>query len=433
VGISVGKKTLQPLTKPIVGDVEVPGDKSISHRAVMLGAMANGTTTVTNFLNGEDCLHTINAFRALGVSIEQIGTDLTIESNGLSTLQEPKQPLYFGNSGTTARLMLGLLAGLPFQSVIYGDPFLTERPMTRVLTPIRRMGATIEGRQDGQLLPLSVTGQQLSGMTYTLPVKSAQVKSAILLAGLLAEGETTVIEPTKTRDHTEKMLQAFGVDLTVDKNEITIKGKQELQATTVHVPGDISSAAFLIVAAAIVPQSRLTLKNVGLNKTRSGILDVLKQMAVNYSISNQQTVSQEDYGDLMISNGKIKPTILSGSIIPRLIDEIPIIALLATQAEGTTIIKNAEELRVKETDRIAAVVDVLSTLGANIEATEDGMIIKGKTPLSGGYVSAYSDHRIAMMAVIASLIATDKVILDDDSSIAISYPNFFKDVQTITA
>jgi len=429
----VGKKTLQPLTKPIVGDVEVPGDKSISHRAVMLGAMANGTTTVTNFLNGEDCLHTINAFRALGVSIEQIGTDLTIESNGLSTLQEPKQPLYFGNSGTTARLMLGLLAGLPFQSVIYGDPFLTERPMTRVLTPIRRMGATIEGRQDGQLLPLSVTGQQLSGMTYTLPVKSAQVKSAILLAGLLAEGETTVIEPTKTRDHTEKMLQAFGVDLTVDKNEITIKGKQELQATTVHVPGDISSAAFLIVAAAIVPQSRLTLKNVGLNKTRSGILDVLKQMAVNYSISNQQTVSQEDYGDLMISNGKIKPTILSGSIIPRLIDEIPIIALLATQAEGTTIIKNAEELRVKETDRIAAVVDVLSTLGANIEATEDGMIIKGKTPLSGGYVSAYSDHRIAMMAVIASLIATDKVILDDDSSIAISYPNFFKDVQTITA
>ena len=433
MGISVGKKTLQPLTKPIVGDVEVPGDKSISHRAVMLGAMANGTTTVTNFLNGEDCLHTINAFRALGVSIEQIGTDLTIESNGLSTLQEPKQPLYFGNSGTTARLMLGLLAGLPFQSVIYGDPFLTERPMTRVLTPIRRMGATIEGRQDGQLLPLSVTGQQLSGMTYTLPVKSAQVKSAILLAGLLAEGETTVIEPTKTRDHTEKMLQAFGVDLTVDKNEITIKGKQELQATTVHVPGDISSAAFLIVAAAIVPQSRLTLKNVGLNKTRSGILDVLKQMAVNYSISNQQTVSQEDYGDLMISNGKIKPTILSGSIIPRLIDEIPIIALLATQAEGTTIIKNAEELRVKETDRIAAVVDVLSTLGANIEATEDGMIIKGKTPLSGGYVSAYSDHRIAMMAVIASLIATDKVILDDDSSIAISYPNFFKDVQTITA
>lgn len=432
VGMSVGKITLRPLTKPIVGNVEVPGDKSISHRAVIIGSMAKGTTKVTNFLNGEDCLHTIDAFKALGVSIEQTGTHLTIQSSGLSTLREPKQPLYFGNSGTTARLMLGLLAGLPFHSVIYGDPFLTERPMTRVLTPIYRMGATIEGRQNGQLLPLSIKGQQLNGIEYTLPIKSAQVKSAILLAGLLAEGKTTVIEPTKTRDHTENMLQAFGVDLTINKNEITIKGKQKLQATTVHVPGDISSAAFLIVAAAIVPQSTLTLKNVGLNKTRIGIIDVLEQMDVNYAISNHKTVNKEDYGHITISNGTIKSTVISGSIIPRLIDEIPIIALLATQAEGTTIIKDAEELRVKETDRIAAVVDVLSTLGANIEATEDGMIIKGKTPLSGGHVSAYSDHRIAMMIAIASLIATDKVILDDDSSIAISYPNFFNDLQAIT-
>src|SRR5690625_4351948 len=427
----MGKKTLRPLTKPIAGDVEVPGDKSISHRAVMLGAMAKGTTKVTNFLNGEDCLHTISAFRALGVSIEQKGTDLTIESNGLSTLQEPKLPLYFGNSGTTARLMLGLLAGLPFQTVIYGDPFLTERPMTRVLTPIRKMGAMIEGRQDGRLLPLSIKGQQLSGINYTLPVKSAQVKSAILLAGLLADGETTVIEPTQTRDHTENMLKAFGVDLKLQKNEITIKGRQKLQATTIHVPGDMSSAAFLIAAAAIVPQSQLTLKNAALNKTRIGIIDELKQMNVNYSISNQQTVNQEDFGDLTIANGEMKSTVLSGKIIPRLIEEIPIIALLATQAEGTTIIKDAEELRVKETDRIHAVVDVLTSLGATIEETEDGMIVHGKTPITGCEIRSYSDHRIAMMGIIASLIANEPVTIDEIDSIDVSYPSFFEDLQRI--
>src|SRR5690625_2633589 len=427
----MGKKTLRPLTKPIAGDVEVPGDKSISHRAVMLGAMAKGTTKVTNFLNGEDCLHTISAFRALGVSIEQKGTDLTIESNGLSTLQEPKLPLYFGNSGTTARLMLGLLAGLPFQTVIYGDPFLTERPMTRVLTPIRKMGAMIEGRQDGRLLPLSIKGQQLSGINYTLPVKSAQVKSAILLAGLLADGKTTVIEKTKTRDHTENMLDAFGADIVVSGNEVTISNKQTLQALDVHVPGDISSAAFLLVAAAIVPGSELTLQNVGLNETRSGIIDVLMNMGGNIQISNKKVHSGEQSGDITITYTKLSGTTISGDIIPRLIDELPIIALLATQAEGTTTITDAEELRVKETDRIDAVVDVLSTLGAQIQPTEDGMIIKGKTSLTGGEISSYNDHRIAMMGAVASLIASDQVILDDDTSIAVSYPNFFQDLQQI--
>lgn len=427
----MGKVNLQPITSVISGSIEVPGDKSISHRAVMFGSMAKGTTTITNFLDGEDCLHTIDAFRSLGVSIEVSGTTVTIKSEGLNSFKEAKTPLYFGNSGTTARLMIGLLAGLPMMTVIYGDPFLTERPMDRVINPLKRMGANIDGRDQGKLLPLAIKGQQLSGINYTLPVKSAQVKSAILLAGLLADGKTTVIEKTKTRDHTENMLDAFGADIVVSGNEVTISNKQTLQALDVHVPGDISSAAFLLVAAAIVPGSELTLQNVGLNETRSGIIDVLMNMGANIQISNKKVHSGEQSGDITITYTKLSGTTISGDIIPRLIDELPIIALLATQAEGTTTITDAEELRVKETDRIDAVVDVLSTLGAQIQPTEDGMIIKGKTSLTGGEISSYNDHRIAMMGVVASLIASDQVILDDDTSIAVSYPNFFQDLQQI--
>lgn len=428
----MGELTLKPLQKPISGQIEVPGDKSISHRAVMLGSLAEGTTVITNFLNGEDCIRTIDAFKALGVSIEQNGTTITINSEGIHDLKEPKIPLYFGNSGTTARLMLGILAGLPFLTTIYGDPYLTERPMDRVIKPLREMGVTIDGRQNKSLLPIAIRGGDLKGIRYTLPVKSAQVKSAILLAGMLANGETTVIEQTKTRDHTENLLRSFGADINVSGLEVTITNKQKLTGTDVYVPGDISSAAFLLVAAAIVPNSQLTIKNVGLNHTRTGIIDVLLDMGAHLNITNEQTRNGERFGDLTISNSELKGTTISGNIIPRLIDELPIIALLATQANGTTIIKDAEELRVKETDRIAAVVDVLSTLGANIEATDDGMIVHGKTTLTGGHVSAYGDHRIAMMNVIASLIAKDQVILDDDSSIAISYPNFFNDLKKIS-
>lgn len=428
----MAKLTRRPLQSPITGEIEVPGDKSISHRAIMLGSLAKGTTVITNFLNGEDCLRTVEAFRALGVEIEQQGTTITIQSNGMNELKEPTSPLYFGNSGTTARLMLGILSGLPFFTTIYGDPYLTQRPMDRVTNPLQKMGVTLDGRSKKRFLPISIRGGNLTGIHYELPVKSAQVKSAILLAGLFANGETTVVEKTKTRDHTENLLTAFGADIKRTNNEITITNKQPLVATDVFVPGDISSAAFLLVAAAIVPNSELTIKKVGLNETRTGIIDVLQAMGASCEITNVQRLNGEVYGDIHIRYQELTGTTIAGDIIPRLIDELPIIALLATQAEGKTIIRDAEELRVKETDRIAAVVDVLSTLGANIEATKDGMIIQGKTPLTGGDISAYHDHRIAMMGVVASLIAKGPVTLDDDSSIAISYPTFFEDLSAIS-
>lgn len=428
----MAKLTRRPLQSPITGEIEVPGDKSISHRAIMLGSLAKGTTVITNFLNGEDCLRTVEAFRTLGVEIEQQGTTITIQSNGMNELKEPTSPLYFGNSGTTARLMLGILSGLPFFTTIYGDPYLTQRPMDRVTNPLQKMGVTLDGRSEKRFLPISIRGGNLTGIHYELPVKSAQVKSAILLAGLFANGETTVVEKTKTRDHTENLLTAFGADIKRTNNEITITNKQPLVATDVFVPGDISSAAFLLVAAAIVPNSELTIKKVGLNETRTGIIDVLQAMGASCEITNVQRLNGEVYGDIHIRYQELTGTTIAGDIIPRLIDELPIIALLATQAEGKTIIRDAEELRVKETDRIAAVVDVLSTLGANIEATKDGMIIQGKTPLTGGEISAYHDHRIAMMGVVASLIAKGPVTLDDDSSIAISYPTFFEDLSAIS-
>lgn len=421
-----------PVKHGLHGDIYVPGDKSISHRAVMFGSLAKGKTVIDNFLDGEDCLHTIEIFRKLGVSIERSGSSVEINSEGYQSFQEPLSPLYLGNSGTTARLMLGILAALPFYTVMYGDPFLTVRPMDRVATPLKQMGAQIDGRKNGNFLPLSIRGTTLTGIEYKLPVKSAQVKSAVLLAGLFAEGETTVIEKAKTRDHTENMLRAFGADIRVNENAIKVTNKNNLIACNVTVPGDISSAAFFMVAAAIVPNSRITLKNVGLNITRSGILDVLLDMNANIKITNQREISGELLGDVTVTYSQLKGTTIASELIPRLIDEIPIIALLATQADGTTIIKDAEELRVKETDRINAVIDVLSTLGANIEEQKDGMIIHGKTALSGGKIKSYNDHRIAMMGIIASLITEDIVTLDDTSSIAVSYPRFFEDLKNIT-
>lgn len=419
--------------KPITGEIEVPGDKSISHRAIMFGSMASGTTHITNFLESDDCLHTLEAFRKLGVSIEKEDTSIIIQSDGIDAFKEPTEPIYFGNSGTSARLMIGLLAGLPLFTVIYGDPHLTKRPMDRVIIPLKQMGLKIEGRENGSLLPLAIRGTELTGITYTLPVKSAQVKSAILLAGLLANGKTKVIEIGPSRDHTERMLKAFGANIEVNDNEITITNQSALKATDIHVPGDISSAAFWLVAAAIVPNSLLTIRNVGLNPTRTGMIDVLQAMGADLLIENERVMGGEKLGDITVTQTKLNGTTIEGDIIPRLIDEIPIIALLATQAEGKTTIRNAEELRVKETDRIEAVVDVLSSLGADIESMEDGMVINGKTSLTGGHVKSYSDHRIAMMAIIASLIAKEDVTLDDTSSIAVSYPNFLDDLNKLTS
>ncbi|GGA61346.1 3-phosphoshikimate 1-carboxyvinyltransferase [Ornithinibacillus halotolerans] len=415
----------------IYGEIEVPGDKSISHRSVMLGAIAEGITKVDNFLDGEDCIRTVEAFRAMGVAIENQGNTLLIDGKGIEGLLEPVKPIYFGNSGTSARLMLGLLAGLPFSTFMYGDESLTYRPMSRVMKPLSEMGATFIGRSGGDYLPIALEGTSLTGITYPLPVKSAQVKSAILLAGLHAKGKTTVIEKSKTRDHTEKMLQAFGANIRVDGNTIEIDSSHPLKATNLFIPGDISSAAFLLTAAAIIPDSTLTIKNVGLNQTRTGILNILEKMGASLEFTNEQSIGGEPIGDITIHYRPLRAITIEGDMIPSLIDEIPIIALLATQAKGTTIIRDAEELRVKETDRIHAVVDVLSSLGATIEETNDGMIIKGKAKLHGGTVSSYNDHRIAMMAVVASLITENAVTIDDLSSIAISYPSFMKDLSKL--
>lgn len=419
------------IEQPISGTMKVPGDKSISHRAIMFGSLAKGITRVSNFLESDDCLHTLEAFRKLGVPIERNGSDVIIHGQGIDGLKEPVEPLYFGNSGTTARLMIGILAGLPLFTVIYGDEHLSKRPMDRVVIPLKEMGLNVEGRAGGHLLPLAIKGSKLTGITYKLPVKSAQVKSAILLAGLQAEGQTKVIETGPSRDHTEQMLKAFGADIHVNGLEITITNRKPLIATDVHVPGDISSAAFWLVAAAIVPGSRLTIKHVGLNHTRTGILDVMKAMGGKITITNEKQIGGETFGDVTVTQTELTGTTIDGDLIPRLIDEIPIIALLATQANGKTVIRDAEELRVKETDRIDAVVDVLRTLGAKIESLEDGMIIHGKTPLHGGIVKSYSDHRMAMMAIIASLIAKEDVVLDDIRSIAVSYPQFLEDLKRI--
>lgn len=421
---------LSPIKTSLSGTIEVPGDKSISHRSIILGALAEGRTIVNNFLPSEDCLTTINVFKKLGVTINRQDTTVEIEGKGMK-LEEPTEPLYFGNSGTTARLMLGVLAGQKFFSSVYGDPYLTKRPMMRVIQPLRKMGANIMGRGDSNYLPLAINGKDLTGITYTLSVSSAQVKSAILLAGLYAEEPTTVKEREITRDHTERMLKHFGVDIKVKSEEITLKSNP-FKGTTIFVPGDISSAAFFLVATLIVPESYITLKNVNLNPTRTGILEVLQKMGVTFDITNERNENNEPIGDITIKHQTFYGTVIEGELIPRLIDEIPIIALLATQGKGTTIIKNAEELRVKETDRIKATVNLLKTLGANIEETEDGMIIHGGTILQGGKVSSYYDHRIAMMGVIASLICEKDLFIDEIDSINISYPNFFEDLHTLT-
>lgn len=421
---------LEPFQKPLNGELEVPGDKSISHRAVILGSLAKGTTRVTNFLDGEDCQRTIEAFRTLGVSIEQAGTTLTIHSDGKEKLVEPKKPIYFGNSGTTARLMLGVLAGLPFFSTAYGDPSLTVRPMDRVVHPMTQMGASIVGRAEGNYLPLALNGGNLKGISYTLPVKSAQVKSAVLLAGLFAEGITEVTESTATRNHSENMMSAFGAGIATNGNTIRVTNSS-LSATDVYVPGDISSAAFLMSAAAIVPGSYITIQNVGLNETRTGIIDVLAEMGAGLNISNEKTISGEPVADVTITSDNLQGTVVEGDMIPRLIDEIPVIALVATQADGDTIIRDAKELRLKETDRIEAVASGLRKLGANVKTTEDGMIIHGKTRLRGGEVASFDDHRIAMMLAVASLISDNEIVIDDISSVAISYPDFFNHLEIL--
>ncbi|MBM6644750.1 3-phosphoshikimate 1-carboxyvinyltransferase [Bacillus sp. RIT 809] len=413
------------------GKIVVPGDKSISHRSVMFGAIAEGTTKVSNFLLGEDCLSTIACFQKLGVQIEQSGNDVTVYGKGLANLQEPKEVLDVGNSGTTIRLMLGILANTPFHSTIIGDASIGKRPMKRVTDPLSKMNAQIDGRENGQYTPLSIRGGKVKGMHYHSPVASAQVKSAVLLAGLQGEGVTTVTEPMQSRDHTERMLRAFGCTVDVNGRTVSLQGGQQLKGADIEVPGDVSSAAFFLVAGAIVQNSKLVLENVGLNPTRTGILDVLTKMGALISINHIRNEEFEPCGDITIETSKLKGIEIGGTLIPRLIDEIPVIALLATQAEGITVIKNAEELKVKETNRIDTVVDELGKLGAKIEPTPDGMIIYGKQSLKGNTVNSHGDHRIGMMLAIASCIIDGEVKIENSDAVAVSYPKFFEQLAAL--
>lgn len=421
----MNKKTLQTDIQSLRGELAVPGDKSVSHRSIMFGALANGETVITNFLPGADCLSTIACFQQMGVTIEQTGKQVRIIGKGFNGLSEPKEVLDVGNSGTTMRLMMGILAGQNFSAVLAGDQSIAKRTMARVVKPLQQMGAKIDGRNDGEFAPLHIRGGQLAAISYELPVASAQVKSAILLAGLQAEGETVVIEPEETRDHTERMIRQFGGHIVKEGNAIKVQGHQVFTGTDVYVPGDISSAAFFMVAAAITGNSEVVLKNVGLNPTRTGIIEVMQNMGADLTVKEIPSKG-EPIGDLVVRSSKLTGTTISGKIIPRLIDELPIIALLATQAEGTTIIRDAAELKVKETNRIDTVAHELSVLGANITATDDGLIIQGGTPLHGGNVTSHGDHRIGMMLAVAALIAKGKIELDDPSAIDVSYPEFFE-------
>lgn len=425
-------KTVNYYQLPLNGSIRVPGDKSISHRSVMLGAVARGVTKVEHFLPGEDCLSTISCFEKMGVTIDRDGENVIINGAGWDGLKEPKEILDVGNSGTTTRLLLGVLAGIPFHACLIGDESISKRPMKRVTEPLRMMGAKIDGREEGQYTPLTVRGGSLQGINFHSPVASAQVKSSILLAGLNSDGETTVSEPHQSRDHTERMLKAFGVRVDVQENTISVKGGQELRATSIYVPGDISSAAFFLVAGAIVPNSVLILENVGINPSRTGIIDVLQKMGATFSLQNIREKNFEPFADLHISTSNLQGIEISGELIPRLIDEIPIIALLATQAEGITVIKDASELKVKETNRIDTVVNELSKLGANINATEDGMIINGKCNLKASNVSSHGDHRIGMMLAIASFIAEGNMSIEDTEAISVSYPSFFEHIDLLT-
>lgn len=415
--------------KQLNGQIEVPADKSISHRSIMFGAIAKGTTTVKNFLRGEDCLSTLNGFKELGVPIEDDGQTITIQGVGFEGLKPALGPIDLGNSGTSIRLMMGILAGTNFQTTLFGDEYLNRRPMQRVMAPLNQMGAHLVGFENTQYPPISIQGAKLAPITYEMPVASAQVKSAIIFAALQAQGTSTIIEKEPSRNHTEQMIKQFGGEIEVSGKTIRVTGPQQLTGQEVIVPGDISSAAFFIVAAAILKNSQVVLKNVGINPTRTGILDVLEAMGGTFELSEIDEANES--ATITVSSSTLKSTTIQGADIPRLIDELPIIALLATQAEGTTIIKDAQELKIKETNRIDATCEELQKLGANIEPTDDGMIIHGPVQLHGGKVSSRGDHRIGMMLQIAALLTEKIVELDKAEAVAVSYPHFFEDLASL--
>jgi len=413
-------------SKALKGEITPPGDKSISHRSLMLGSLATGTTLVRDFLISDDTLSTANAMRALGASIEISGTQVLVKGNGIYGLKEPNQIINCGNSGTTTRLLIGLLSPQAFTSTLTGDKYLQARPMKRVVGPLVQMGAKINGNEEGNKLPLTITGSKLNGISYELPVASAQVKSAILLAGLYAEGETEVIEPEPSRDHTERMLSYLGVPIKKNGHSIKINKVSKINSGEIIVPSDLSSAAFFIVAALITPGSEVLIKNVGINPLRTGIIDILKNMGGDIEIINERDVNGEPIGDILTRSSNLHATEISGDVIPKAIDELPLVAVAASFAEGETLIKDAKELRVKETDRIHAMATELGKLGVKVEEFEDGMSIIGTQSLRGAKCSSWGDHRIAMSIAIAALRAKGETEIIDADCVSVSYPGFFE-------
>ena len=413
------------------GSIRVPGDKSISHRSIIFGSLAEGETKVYDILRGEDVLSTIQVFRDLGVEIEDKDGVITIQGVGMTGLKAPKKPLDMGNSGTSIRLISGVLAGADFEVEMFGDDSLSKRPMDRVTLPLTKMGAKISGQTERDLPPLHLKGSKnLTPIEYELPIASAQVKSALIFAALQAHGQSIIVEKERTRNHTEDMLHQFGGHLSLEGKKITVQGPQKLTGQKVVVPGDISSAAFWLVAGLIVPNSRVELKNVGINETRTGILDVIRAMGGKLELTDIDPIAKS--ATLIVERSDLKGTEIGGALIPRLIDELPIIALLATQSQGVTVIKDAEELKVKETDRIQVVADALNSMGAAISPTADGMIINGKSSLHGAKINTFGDHRIGMMTAIAALLVKEgEVDLDRAESINTSYPSFFNDLESL--
>lgn len=418
---------------PLRGEIKVPGDKSISHRAVMFGALAKGTTSITNFLKGADCLSTISCFEKMGIEIEQLPSEILIHGKGLHGLNAPETILDAGNSGTTTRLLSGILAGQAFCTTLTGDASIQKRPMTRIITPLSQMGGKIESLSDNGCAPLKITGHPLKPIHYLSPVSSAQVKSCVLLAGMYADGITKVTEPYLSRNHSELMLRSFGADVISEGTTAAITGNPVLEGQKVIVPGDISSAAYFIAAGLLIPGSEILIKDVGINPTRDGILKVCADMGADIQLLNKREYGKEPVADILVKHSELKATVIEGALIPTLIDELPMLAVMAAFAQGTTVIRDAQELKVKESNRLDIIVQHLSAMGADIIPTEDGMEIHGGKPLKGAVLDSYMDHRIAMSFAVAGMAADGETEILNASCVDISYPEFYRDMAAISA
>ena len=416
---------------PLRGEISVPGDKSISHRAVMFGALANGTTEITHFLQGADCLSTIDCFRRMGIDIENTPSRILIHGKGLRGLSAPSSALDVGNSGTTLRLISGILSGQDFKVLLDGDASIRRRPMKRIMTPLSMMGAKIGSLKGNGYAPLHIKGQTLHAIHYQSPVASAQVKSCVLLAGLYADGTTRVTEPALSRNHTELMLHFFGAQVHSEGTTASIQPSPALEGRFIQVPGDISSAAYFIAAALLIPGSEVLIRNVGVNPTRDGILRVCQAMGADITRLNERSDSGEPTADLLVRHSSLKGTVIEGDLIPTLIDELPVIAVMAALAKGTTVIRDAAELKVKESDRIQVMTENLTRMGARVEATEDGMIIHGGSSLQGAIIDSHQDHRVAMSFAVAALAAEGETEIRDAECVSISYPGFYQDLASL--